>query len=67
MSSYVIVEGDRGRLVAIDIDRVAAVVPVENRETYRVDMVKSLPILLPKESGLTIIENLQVRKKANRS
>ena len=64
MSSYIIVAGDSGRLVAINIDRVAAVVPVENRETYRVDMVKSLPILLSKESGLTIIESLRVRRKA---
>ena len=64
MSSYIIVMGDSGRLVAINIDRVAAVVPVENRETYRVDMVKSLPILLSKESGLTIIESLRLRRKA---
>ena len=64
MSSYIIVAGDSGRLVAINIDRVAAVVPVENRETYRVDMVKSLPILLSKESGLTIIESLRLRRKA---
>ena len=64
MGSYVIVEGDSGRLTAIDIDRVAAVVPIKGRDTYRVDMVKSLPILLPKEAGLTIIENLRVRRKA---
>ena len=64
MSSYIIVAEDSGRLVAINIDRIAAVVPVENRETYRVDMVKSLPILLSKESGLTIIESLRVRRKA---
>ena len=64
MSSYIIVAEDSGRLVAINIDRVAAVVPVENKETYRVDMVKSPTILLSKESGLTIIESLRVRRKA---
>ena len=64
MSSYIIVAGDdSGRLVAINIDRVAAVVPIPV-EKYRVDMVKSLPILLSKESGLTIIESLRVRRKA---